>query len=118
MDLVFNEDVYRGSGNISLICLTNLGACEDVLVPVGSTTREAPDFDGGTTYVDNTLFRIQFTTPLVDASKFKVVVGEAAIQDARGNDFLMNVTCDPWLDEQWQAFLGPCTPTYFFMTPS
>lgn len=113
VELAFSEDVRRGSGNLTLQCLTNLGSCMDVAVPL-----EAPNFDGGSTSLQNRVLRVTFSSPLQDASTYKVVVSRGAVQDKAGNAFEMDVQCESWFDARWQAALGPCAPSYVLKTPS
>uniref|UniRef100_A0A7S2KVD7 SbsA Ig-like domain-containing protein n=1 Tax=Zooxanthella nutricula TaxID=1333877 RepID=A0A7S2KVD7_9DINO len=109
----FDEDIFRGQGNITFVCLSNLAFCLDVDVPMDSHL-----FDGGFTFIQNEALYITFDTPLVDASTFKVVFGDGAVADSRGNGFVIDVTCDPWFNPLWQSALAPCQPTYSFQTPS
>lgn len=112
--LTFSEDVFRGTGNLTLVCLENLPDCTHIVVPFSPEV-----FVGGTTFVQNKEVFLHFTTPLVDASMYKVRVPANVITDVTGNSFVMDVQCEPGFDPSWQAHLGvACPPVYAFKTAS
>eukprot|EP00928_Gymnodinium_smaydae_P052859 TRINITY_DN369_c0_g1_i4.p2 TRINITY_DN369_c0_g1~~TRINITY_DN369_c0_g1_i4.p2 ORF type:complete len:185 (-),score=30.67 TRINITY_DN369_c0_g1_i4:141-695(-) len=112
----FNEDVFRGSGNVTLACLTNMALCREVVVPV-----DLPGFDGGSTQYRNSDFIVDFTTPLVDASSYKVSIDAGVVVDWRGNTFSLDVTCPASFNDAWRGhgnFDDLCADAFTFKTPS
>ncbi|CAE8682672.1 unnamed protein product [Polarella glacialis] len=109
---LFDEDVQRGTGNFSLVCLSNIGYCEDVDVPVDLHTSAT----GSVTFLGQSLL-VQFSQPLVDASQFKVVLSAGAVADLSGNPYALDSTCAAWLPAG-AALTGACVDTFSFSTPS
>lgn len=110
----FDIDVYRGAGNLSLVCQSNFLYCQDRTVPLSMET-----FSGGNVYLQNTKLIVSFTEPLTDASEFKVVIDSGAVQDVSGNEFVLDSSCPAWLSPSAQTSLpGACDNSFVFQTPS
>lgn len=112
--LTFDEDVFRGSGNVSLICLANFVSCKELHIPVEQQT-----FDGGLLTVQNRKLYFVVQAPLVDNTIYGVTIQHGALVDARGNGYeLTSETCPAWLKPSWKGHLNSCAPTLSFVTPS
>merc|ERR1711971_284183 len=106
------EDVQRGEGNVTFACMSG-GSCIPVVIPM-----ESPLFSLGSTTIENGRVRFMFSSPLTDASTFKIVVDEGALRDMWSNPFKMDTTCESWFQPHWETIANPCPATYTFSTPS
>ncbi|CAK9009220.1 unnamed protein product [Durusdinium trenchii] len=114
LKLIFDEDLHRGVGNLTAVCLNNPGICLDLDLPMETETST----HGSSSILFNEL-TVHFTTPLTDASNFKVVIDSGALRDMSGNPVSLDETCVDWIPATAKdALPDACLGTFAFWTPS
>ncbi|OLP83182.1 putative serine/threonine-protein kinase-like protein CCR3 [Symbiodinium microadriaticum] len=112
--LRFDEDIFRGIGNITAVCLNNPGICVDVVMQM-----EVESSQTGTSAIVHEEITVNFAVPLSDASNFKVVIDSGALQDMAGNPVSLSDTCQFWVPAGAEgARPDTCAGTFTFWTPS
>ncbi|CAJ1426414.1 unnamed protein product [Effrenium voratum] len=114
LKLTFDEDIFRGSGNLTATCTNNPGICADVILPMHLESW----YTGSSSILFNEL-TVHFSEPLTDASRFKVVIDPGALRDRSGNWVSLDETCASWVPLGAEDALPDiCDGSFTFWTPS
>lgn len=113
--LTFDEDVFRGTGNITVQCEPPLvSLCSDELIPIDQEYTQM-----GSTIFENRKLHLKLESSLYPTVVYRLIFAEGTVLDRSGNKFGMSHTCPYGYDPKWQSgVLSQCPATYRFESPS